>query len=182
MLDVHDFSGGYRHSHAYELQRGVMMKAIWMASVACLLFALAFLYAWQCAVDPRAQSEPPAKVLGQASRAIFGERCLDTYKIGNRQGAVAYARKIWQVEEFKLIALGDEDAATSIFRSELFRDGGDKDRDFNGAGWLAGRSGFEGWHVSYFVSNSTVTALLSAEFTDCGRVTNSASKIFNPKR
>lgn len=154
------------------------MKAAWKASVACLCFALAFLYIWPYAVDLRAQGGPPTKILGQISRAIFGERCLETYKIGNRQGAVAYARSVWHVEEFKLAVLGDEDIAASIFKSELFRDNGDTDRGFSGVGWLAGRSGFGGWHVSYSVSNPTVTAFLSAEFTDCGHVTNSASKIF----
>lgn len=154
------------------------MKAVWKAGVACLCFVLAFLYIWQYVAGPRAQGGPPATFLGQVSLAIFGERCLETYKIGNRQGAVAYARKIWQVEKLKLTALGDKDVATSIFKSALFRDGGNQDRDLSGVGWLVGRSGFDGWHVSYTVSNPTVTAFLSAEFTDCGHVTNSASKIF----
>jgi hypothetical protein len=165
-----------------------MMKAAWKTSVACLLFALALLYVWQYPSIPALRVNRSANVLGQASRAIFGDRCLDTYKIGNRQGAVAYARKIWhvekiwQVERLKSIVLGDEDVTTSIFKSELFREGGDKDRDFNSAGWLAGRSGFDGWHVSYSVSNPTATAYLSAEFSDCGRVRNSASKIFKRPR
>jgi hypothetical protein len=113
---------------------------------------------------------------------MFGERCLETYEIVDRQGAVAFARMIWQAEEFKLTTLSDEDAAASIFRSELFRNGGNKGRDFSGIGWLAGRSGFDGWYVSYSVSNPTVAAYLSAEFTDCGCVTNSGSKIFNLAR
>ena len=70
---------------------------------------------------------------------MFGERCLETYKIGDREAAVVHARKIWRVEELKLTVLGDEDVTTGIFKSELFCDGGDKDRDFSSAGWQAGR-------------------------------------------
>lgn len=157
------------------------MKAAWKMGIACLCFALAFFYIWPYLADPRAQEGPPTKLLRQISRTIFGERCLEAYRIGNRHSAVAYARKIWQAEELKLTALGDEEVATGLFKSELFL-AGDKDRDLSGAGWQAGRSGFDGWHVSYSVSDPAVAAYLSAEFTDCGRVTNSASKIFNLKR
>src|ERR1700678_4443751 len=111
-----------------------MMKTVWKISVACLCFALAFLFIWPYVTDPRAQGYTAAAAL-QISRAIFGERCLETYQIGDRQAAVAYARKIWRVEELKLTMLGDEDVAASIFKSDLFRDGGDKDRDFSSAGW-----------------------------------------------
>jgi hypothetical protein len=157
-----------------------MMKVAWKVTIACLCFAWAFSYIWPFVADPRAQGRPPTKMLGQISRTIFGEHCLETHRIGNLQSAVAYARQIWQVEKLKLTALGDEDIATSIFKSELFRDGGDRDRDLGG-GWQA-RSGIDGWHVSYSVSDPAVAAYLSAEFTDCGRVTNSASKIFNLKK
>jgi hypothetical protein len=157
-----------------------MMKAVWKASVACLCFALAFLFIWQYVADPRALGGPAVR-LGQISRALFRERCLERYKISNRQDAVTYARKIWRLEELKLTVLDDENAATSIFKSELFRDGGDKDRDFGSAGWQAERSGPDGWHVNYSVSDPTVTAFLSAEFSDCGRVTGSGSKIINLK-
>ena len=158
------------------------MKAVWKASVACLFFTLAFLFIWPYVTNPSAQGGPTVTVLGQISRAIFGDRCLETYKISNRQSALAYARKIWRAEELKLTVLGDEEAAASIFKSELFRHGGDKDRDLIGVGWQAGRSGLNGWHVSYSVSGPTVMAYLSAEFSDCGRVTNSASKTFKLKR
>jgi hypothetical protein len=157
-----------------------MMKAVWTTSIVCLCFALAFLFIWPYVTDPRAQGYLAAAVL-QISRAVFGEHCLETYKIGNRQAAVAYARKIWRVEELKLTVLGDEDVAASIFKSELFRDGGDKDRDFSSASWQAGRSGSDSWHVSYSASSPAATAYLSAEFSNCGRVTNSASKVFSLK-
>ena len=147
-----------------------------------MCFAFVFFYAWQYVANPRAQERPPAKILGQLSRTIFGERCLETYKISNRRDAVAYARTIWHVEEFKLAVLGDDDVAKSIFESALFRDGGDQDRDLNGAGWLAGRSGVDSWHVNYLTSDPIVAAYLSAEFTVCGRVTNSARKILSLNR
>ena len=111
------------------------MKAVWKASVACLCFALASLSIWPYVVNPRAQEGQPAKILGQIARIIFGERCLETYRIINRQDAVAYARNIWQVEKFKFAVLSD-DAVKRIFESELFRDGGDKDRDLSDAGWF----------------------------------------------
>jgi hypothetical protein len=157
------------------------MKAFCRVSAACLCFVFAFFYAWQYAANPRAQEGPPAKTLGQLSRTIFGERCLETYKISNRRDAVAYARSIWHVEEFKLAVLGDDDVAKSIFESALFRDGGDKERDLGGVGWLVGRSSVDSWHVNYSASNPIGAAYLSAEFTACGRVTNSARKIFSLK-
>jgi hypothetical protein len=158
------------------------MKAFWKTSAACLCFIFVFLHAWQYVVDPRTQEGPPAKILGQISRTIFGERCLETDRISNRQDAVAYARDIWQVEKLKLAALGDDDVAKSIFEPALFRDGGDKEADLGGVGRLVERSGFDDWHVNYSVSDPIVTAYLSAEFTACGRVTNSASKIYSLKR
>jgi hypothetical protein len=158
------------------------MKAFWKVSAACLCFIFVFLNAWQYVVDPRAQEGHPAKIFGQISRTIFGERCLEIYRISNRLDAVAYARNIWQVEKLKLAVLRDDDVAKSIFGPALFRYGGDKDRDLSGVGWLVGRSGFDDWHVNYSVSDPIVTAYLSVEFTACGRVTNSASKIFNLKR
>jgi len=158
------------------------MKAFWKTSAACLCFIFLFLYAWQYVVDPRAQEGPPAKFLGQISRTIFGERCLETYRISNRHDAIAYARNIWQVEKLKVDVLGDDDVTKSIFEPALFRDGGDKERDQGGVGWLVGRLGFDSWNVNYSISDPIVTAYLSAEFTACGRVTNSASKIFNQKR
>ena len=157
------------------------MKTFWKATAACLCFIFVFLYAWPYVANPRVQEGQSAKILGQISRTIFGERCLEAYKISSRRDAVAHARTIWHVEELKLTALGDEDAATGTFKSDAFRDGGDRDRDIGEVGWQA-RSGADGWHVSYSASNPIVTAYLSAEFTDCGRVTNSASKIFNLKR
>jgi hypothetical protein len=157
------------------------MKAFRRASAACLGFIFVFFYAWQYVANPRAQEGRSAKILGQLSRTIFGERCLETYKISNRRDAVAYARTIWRVEEFKLALLGDDYVAKTIFESALFRDGGDQDRDLSGAGWLAGRSGVDSWHVNYSASDPVVAAYLSAEFTDCGRVTNSARKIFSQK-
>jgi hypothetical protein len=157
------------------------MKAFRRASAACLCFVFVFFYAWQYVVNPRAQEGPPAKMLGQLSQTIFGERCLEIYKISNRRDAVAYARSLWQVEEFKLAVLGDDDIAKSIFESALFRDGGDQDRDLSGTGWLAGRSGVDSWQVNYSASDPIVATYLSVGFTVCGRVTNSARKIFSLK-
>src|SRR5258707_4806410 len=122
------------------------MKAAWKACIACLCFILVFLDAWQYLVIPRAQDGQPAKMLGHISRTIFGERCLETYRIQNRQSAVAYARKIWQAEKLKLAARGDDDVAKSVFESALFRDGGDQDRDIGGGGWQE-RSGGDGWQL-----------------------------------
>jgi hypothetical protein len=157
------------------------MKAFRRVTAACLCFVFVFFYGWQYVANPRAQEGPPAKILGQLSRTIFGERCLEIYKISNRRDAVAYARTIWHVEEFKLAVLGDGDVAKSIFESALFRAGGDQDRDLSGAGWLAGRSGVDSWHVNYSAANPIVAAYFFAEFTACGRVTNSARKIFSLK-
>src|ERR1017187_7484330 len=101
------------------------MKALMKTSIACLCSTFVFFCAWQYLADPRAQAENPAKVLGQISRAFFGERCRETYRIDRRADAIAYARTLWKEEELKLALLGDDAATRMIFRSVLFRDGGD---------------------------------------------------------
>jgi hypothetical protein len=145
-------------------------------SVVCLCCLLAFLFAWQYLADPRGRAGSPAPVLGQIARTIFGERCRETYRIDRRTDAIAYAREIWKSERLKLAILELEPAI--LFASGLFRGEGDKDRKFSSNGWLVSHSRFDGWRASYSVSDPAVALYLAAEFTDCGRATNSASKIF----
>jgi hypothetical protein len=157
------------------------MKALSKTSVACMCFLTAAFYAWPYVADPRAQTGPTTGTLGQISRALFGERCREAFRIDRRPDAVAYARNLWRKEELGLTVQGDDSAATAVFRSTLYRDGGDKDRELNDDGWLVAHSAHDGWRVSYSVSDPAMTAYLIAEFSDCGRATNSAAKIFNLK-
>lgn len=154
------------------------MKGYLKASLAFLTLVMASLSAVPYLTNPRELHFPLVSTLLSASHAMLGEQCLGRYRINLRSDAVAYARKLWDTERLRIRVQGDEAAAKAMFDSLPFREGGGIDRGFPGDGWLVGRSDIGDWEISYAFSNSIVSAFLYADFTVCGHVTSSGSKIF----
>jgi hypothetical protein len=157
------------------------MKVLATVMITLALACIIFLFSWQYLIDPRfADSSIPKQLVGDLSRAVFGERCRGIYRINNRSDAIDYAKKVWKIEAMSWIATGDSKSFETVMNSESFRKAGVSDRVLDGTGWVASKGEGDSWDINYYFSDSPViSAYFTIEFSNCGRVTKIGETHFN---